>query len=883
MVVNLEKFSLSASLSQNRTTGELLTPIDAETSSPARLQARRTALEKLWLQGVSGDALLKRHTALIDAHLTTALADCPGCAEGFALVAIGGYGRRELFPFSDIDLLLLYNPAAKDKLEGMAEAIFYPLWDAGLEVGHGVRTVADCLTDAAKDFFFQVALLDARLVAGSAELFTNLQKLFRQKFIEGRRIEFLQNMEGFRSKRHQHYGVHSYLLEPNIKESRGGFRDIQAMLWTAHVVFGLQNLEALETAGLLSSQEKVSFERARNYLVRVRNQLHYTSGRKNDQLFFEYQEKIAAGLGLKPVAGLLDVEQFMRALYGHLQTLAVISDLFFEHVHESMGPKADSKGNRILEDGIELRQGSIHLTDISLPEKKPPVMMRIFAMAARHGTPVHYRTKKIIQASLHLVNDSLRQSKRTSNSFMDTLTHGQNGPLHGLEAMFETGLLTAFIPEFDKIRSLAQHDIYHVYTVDSHLMRTLVELHRLKLKEPQLFDSLSSPRILFLAGLLHDIGKGQGEDHSILGAEIAETIGRRLGLDAPELELLVFLVGHHLFLTMTAMRRDLEDEDLIMRCTVEIKDHERLAMLYLLSIADARATGPAAWSDWKGSLLLELFFKIVRLLEHKDLAPPDKRQEADQVREIVQMLLGPENTNDLGMLPDDYLASFPPETIADHINSLKHLKKKQLFVRATEKPGCYSLLVMTVDRPGLLAKICGVLALHDLDVLAAQLFTWNDGTVVDILDVHPAVAEKHELLHWEALERDLEKAINNRLGLPHRLNRKLPMATPRVRRITKGKTGAAVAIDNKTSEEYTVIEVSGEDRTGLLYRIATTLADFEVHVFRAKIARQATTVVDVFYVLDGHGCKIYDPDLQDELRQGLLFAISTTDQQHDTN
>jgi len=835
------------------------------------LLSKRKALETLWQQGTSGHKLLRQQALLIDTfisrHFSTARS-----RQGIALVALGGYGRQEIFPFSDVDLLLLYNPAVVDRLSETVEAVFYPLWDAGLEVGHSVRTVDECLTSAKEDFFFQVSLVDARFLAGEASLFATLQTRFRQEFIEGCRPQFIENMLAFRTKRHQNFGIQPYLLEPQIKENRGGFRDIQAMLWTAQMIFGLPDLAAMEEAGLLHNDERRLFEDAWDFLIRVRNRLHYLSTRKNDQLFFEHQEEIATAFDFKPADGLLAVERFMCELYRHMQTVAVTTDLFFEHVRETLSSLPTASPDRRLEPGIESRQGWLHLTDATQINKKPALLMRIFALSAKTGLPIHHRTKKLIKNSLHLIDSRWRRSKRLTRPFLDVLLHCGKSQ-HALNALLETGMLAAFIPEFAAVECLAQHDIYHVYTVDSHLMQTTAELHRLQTEESRIFSSITTPHILFLAGLLHDIGKGEGGAHADRGARIAGPIAVRLGLTPDEQDTLVFLIRDHLFLSSTALRRDLEDENFILRCADRIRNPERLAMLYLLSIADARATGPTVWNDWKGALLLELYLKIAHTLNRGDRLPPDRHDNIAWLRRQVGELLDNGSDLDPALLPEDYLLSFTPAMIVEHIKRRQALNKAELLLHAEEEKGHWALLILTKDRPGLLAKICGVLALHNLDVLAAQIFTWPDGTVVDQVEVIPTIEGNFTDQDWRGLEADLLAAINNRLGLAHRLHLK-PAPLRRATPPAVARTRQKVLLDNDTSMESSIVEVFAAERPGLLYEITRTLADFGINIFRAKIAKEAEKVIAVFYVRNSDGSKIEDPALQEELRQGLLFLVA---------
>jgi [protein-PII] uridylyltransferase len=404
-----------------------------------------------------------------------------------------------------------------------------------------------------------------------------------------------------------------------------------------------------------------------------------------------------------------------------------------------------------------------------------------------------------------------------------------------------------------------------VYTVDRHLLQVVAELQKLRQEESSIFSVVESEHILFLAGLLHDIGKGFGSGHAERGADLGLIIGGRLGLTDDELDGLTFLIRNHLFLSHTALRRDLEDEEFIMRCAERIQTPERLAMLYLLTTADAKATGPSVWNEWKAALLQELYLKIALMLERSDISAKDKNQGVALgtrwIREKVDDLLTEDVDMDISHLPDDYLLNFAPEIVVEHIEQRKELVEKDVLLFHEERQESWSLLVVTRDRPGLLAKIFGVLALHNLNVLAAQIFTWGDGTVVDTIEVSSAISQNYQDQDWHGLEQDLEMAVNQRLGLEHRLHRKLAPLRKTVGG-TEKRLDAKIEIDNQSSEIYTIIEIT---------RI---LSDFGIHIFRARIGSRADQVVDVFYVLDYDGRKIIDQEFQKELQQGLLFAVS---------
>ena len=873
------------------------------------LRAQRAALEKLWQQGLTGQALLAEQSRLVDTFICQHFQGVDSELTGsIALVALGGYGRQELFPYSDIDLMILYQKEQEAEIKQVAEAILYPLWDTGLEIGHGVRTIEESIQHASHDFFFQVAMLDARFLAGSQELFERLLAQYRVRFIEGGREEFVRSMKAFRAARRERFGSHSYLLEPHIKEGKGGMRDIQAMLWTAKVVFGLDGLQDIVQTGIFLEEERERFATSWNELVKIRNRLHYISGRKNDQLYFEHQEELAQAFGYKTGMGKLGVERFMRDVHGHLQNVAVITDLFFEHVDEVLGlaVKAErSSTDRTLEKGIELRNNRIHLV-VTGKElvARPYLLMRLFLASARTGIPVHHRTRKIVNANLELVDDKVRVSPRMSRPFFELLLHPAD-PLPVLEVMLETGLLTAYIPEFARISTLAQHDIYHIYTVDRHLLQTVAELRLLGGDDSRVYLSVASPHILYLAALLHDIGKGVGGNHSLVGAEMVGAVGARLGLDPAECGCLAFLIRYHLFMPENALRRDLNDEPFIRRCAETIGDRDRLAMLYLLSIADSRATGPSAWSEWKGALLHEMFLKVSPYLEpgliaaaHPEMMQQQVEQGVDWLREQVLSLLGSdgEARADVALLPADYLLSFTPEAVVEHIlvrrQNYQVLQQKALiFPRELRQH--WSLLIMARDRSGLLAKICGVLALHNLSVLSAQIFTWEGGEAVtamdglnprepgmalavDVLEVRSLDGLRFREKDWQAVNDELDLALNHRLGLEHRIYQKLASSYERRKQsgvMLLGQQKSRVVIDNAISDSYTVIEVHSEDRAGQLYYITQTLADFGINIYRAFIATEVQQLIDIFYVLDSEGQKIADESFAEEIRAGLLYSM----------
>ena len=852
----------------------------------AAFRVERQALEKNWAKGSVGDDLLLDNCRMVDEYIISNYkeTELPECNGKIALVALGGYGRKELFPFSDVDLMILYHPKLKKQIAGVTDAVLYPLWDTGLEVGHGVRTVAESISHAREDYFFLVALLDARLIHGSQELFDELLAAYRKCYVDGHREKFVEKMKAYRESRRERFGSHSYLLEPHIKEGRGGMRDIQAMMWTARVVFGLNTLEDIQLAGLLLEEEKKEFVEARNTLVRLRCHLHFISNRKNDQLYFEHQEDAAEAFNYQTNKGVRGVELFMRDIYGALQTISIISDLFFDHVDEVLGLAGKGKGDadKVVEGGIEIRNGRVHLTaSRSQLLAKPQTLVRVFLAMSRTGLPMHHRTRKVISGFVELITDKERTSPRFAKTFFTLLFEAKDIAMV-LETMLETGVLTACIPEFSKITTLAQHDLYHIYTVDRHSLQAVVELHALISSGAGAVQDVKDPKILYLAALLHDIGKGSGRDHSVEGAALAGEIGQRFCFTEEECSTLRFLVRHHLFIPENALRRDLNDAIFIKRCAEKIGSISRLSMLYLLSVADSKATGPSAWSDWKASLMEELYLKVYPYLDHGRHEVHDvtahEEQGVEWLREQIRLQL--KGSRDLKIDPEtlstDYILSFSPEVIAGHVLTLRdnfqRIRQRSLIV-ADKTEERWSLLIMTKDRPGLLAKICGVMALNNLSVTKAQIFTWQDGTVVDVIDVRSTNGLSFAERDWQALNDQLDLAIEHRMGLSHRLYSKLSSTYGR-RSQTVGDVASKIIIDNESSDKYSVIEVYAADLPAQLYHITQAMADFGLNIHKAYIATEVEQLIDVFYVLDSKGQKLVDKDFIKEVTEGILHFIS---------
>lgn len=833
----------------------------------------KDVLKTLWARGLSGERLIKAHSDIMDNWVSDLFDKLPPeHQEGLSVIALGGYGRQELYPFSDIDLMILYETGHEGKLDEVCNAVFYPLWDADREVGHGVRTIQDCLKQAEKDFFLLVSFLDARLIAGDTGLFNSFINKIFSTFIEGNRRQFVESLMDHRKERIKRFGDNAYLLEPHIKDGRGGLRDFHTIIWISKVLFSIHNLTGIHKEGIISEEEYHRLKAALSKLVKVRNRLHFVSNKKNDRLFFEYQVEIARDLKFSDKKGMLGVEQFMKEVHEALNAISSIADLYLEHVHEILHPRAHDYTAAPLEPGIEIVNNRIVIDSRDRLEKKPELLMKLFYYSEVKQVPLHYRTKKIIRESTKYIEEDFRRSSKCRKWFLETLTLSRSPQELLIVMHHETDVLCNYIPEFSNIKALAQYDVYHVNTVDMHLIETVNQIARLKEREGHLFETLSSPELLYLAALLHDIGKGYGERHAEKGGMLGRSIGKRMGLSEKQVESLVFLIENHLFLAEIAQKRDLDDEGLILKCARHIKDPELLTMLYLLTVADCKATGPNAWSDWKEALIQELYLKIVHLLQQKDLMDPDRLRGVEWMRERLKERLGNTTEDVIQDLTEDYLMAFTPEAIQDHLTLKKGLSRREVILIPEDKGSYWSLLIMTKDRTGLLSRICGVLALENLRVLAAQIFTLKDGTVVDVLDVEPVYPVDFKEMDWNHMELMMKKAIRGRLGLPHRISKKFMKPSRGHRPVCLLRGKAEIKIDDNISDFYTVVDITADPKVGLLYFITRTMAEFGINIYRAKIGPNADRISLSFYCLDEYGEKIMDPDFRKELEDALTFA-----------
>jgi [protein-PII] uridylyltransferase len=762
------------------------------------------------------------------------------------VVALGGYGRRLLCPASDVDLLVLHAERKAERIRGAAERLFYPFWDAGIPLGNATRTVGECLSEASERLDVLCSMLDARLVAGDRALVEDLE-LRLHAAVTKQRTRWLERLNDDAIARHRGPAACSTSLEPDLKEGSGGLRDIHAVGWAT----------AISGADLVRGDERQRLDEAEEFLVRLRSALHLLTGKRTDRLIREHQGDIASALGFDATAGLDAPDALMRELFEHGRHVEHIRTLVLERArdpgsHESSAlPPPDSP-----EDVLET------LAELARSETSPPAAWLDALDSAELG-PAPFEW-----------------TERMRGTFLELLRMGKSGA-SALEVIDRAGLLAAYMPEWAPVRSRPQRDPYHRYTVDVHLTATLsiaVELLAGRHGDEALnaaASAVSDPDALALGALLHDIGKtGEGR-HVEVGERVAASALERMGLSGSTREKVLFLVREHLLLSDTATRRDLADPNLVVHVAARVGDPERLAMLYLLTVADAEATGPHAATPWRLGLVRELVGRVEHILERHEM-DHERAGELDTRVERVRTLLGSEPPGSVDAyverLPHAYLLAVPPEEVADHFSLLSPAigtAEVRTLARPGSRHGTWELAAVAADRPGLLARMAGSIALTGLSILSAQAFTTEDGVAIDLFVVEPAFQGEIDEERWRTLRQTLRKALEGRLSLEYRVREKR-----RHYPSPAGDVPTEVRVLNDVSDFATVVEVETADRLGLLFDLARTFEELHLDVSLAKVATYGPKVVDVFYVRDLYGQKLEDREHAEEVRRAILSRVT---------
>ena len=731
--------------------------------------------------------------------------------DGLALVAVGGYGRRELCPGSDLDLLLLHRGRRdRGQLGRLAERLWYPVWDRGLKLGHAVRTVKEAVALAAGDLNTATAQLDTRLVAGDPDVAAELSRRALEQW-RGRAARWLTALQGSVAERHAKAGEVAFLLEPDLKEGRGGLRDVHALRWA----------EAADR--ILFEGDDEALAAAHGVVLEVRVELQRRTRKCGDRLLLQEQDGIADALGDA------DADALMARLSSAARAIAWTSDETWDRIGSSLrGPRGRvAAADRDLAPGLVLRDGVVELGPGADPTRDAGLVLRAAAAAARTGTSLSRRTRQRLAAE---APDDLAGcwTDAARNDLVAVLGAGRPA-IAVLEALDQAGLLVRLVPEWAAVRCRPQRNAYHRFTVDRHLCEAAAGAARHA-------DAVDRPDLLLVGTWLHDIGKGfvgvRGGDHTVAGEAVIEDIATRMGFPPPDVDVLVAMVRHHLLLPDVATRRDLDDPSTAAAVAAKVGDRRLLSLLHFLTIADSEATGPAAWSEWKAGLVAGLVERVERVL-------------SGSARPSTAAFPGPSH-----------------RAVLDRARA-----GRRLVVEANGREAT----VVAPDRPGVFCHVAGVLALHGLDILAARAWSSDDGLALEHFDVVPSFGKEPD---WRAVEADVERALDGGMSLEARLAERARQYAGRPAVLAAAPPRTHVAVHSEASDSATVIEVRAPDRIGTLYRITRVLADLGLDIRSAKVATVGHEVVDAFYVVDAAGAKVTDEGTVATIEGALRVVLS---------
>ncbi|ACA16646.1 UTP-GlnB uridylyltransferase, GlnD [Methylobacterium sp. 4-46] len=893
---------------------QLLSGIDQTTSDPTKLRERlvpglrriieegRAEAEQNLLRHRDGLACAREICALMDAVVQAIYqavvkrlyrADNPTAGEHVAVVATGGYGRGTLAPGSDIDLLFLLPYKQTAWGESVVEAMLYVLWDLKLKVGHATRSVAECLREGRADMTIRTALLEARFLFGDRALFDELVERFDREVVQGTAAEFVEAKLKERDTRVSKGGASRYLVEPNVKDGKGGLRDLNTLFWIAKYTFRVTRTRDLVEAGLFTLDEVRLFDRCEEFLWRVRCHMHFATGRAEERLSFGLQPRIAERLGYAPRGGLTAVERFMKSYFliaKDVGDLTAIVCAEMEARHAKRPPALNRWFGRFKErfrapdldaDAFRIDNGRLNLRDDAAFERDPVNLIRLFWLSDHHDVPIHPDASRLATRSLSLIGPMVRVDREANRLFLELLT-SENAPETVLRHMNETGVLGRFVPDFGRIVAMMQFNMYHHFTVDEHLIRSLGVLAKIMSGEAKdehpvahrIVGTIQNRRALFVATFLHDIAKGRKEDHSIAGAAVARKLGPRFGLEPAETDTVAWLIEHHLLMSITAQSRDLSDPKTIETFAAAVQSLERLKLLFVLTIADIKAVGPGVWTAWKATLLRTLFYETEVVLSggHSEIA------RTDRVR-LLQMRLREQLPDWSAEEFDAYAARlYAPYWLK--VDAARQLKNAH-FLRATvaagrtvathvetdASRGVTELTVYSPDHPRLLAILTGACAAAGGNIVDAQIFTTADGFVLDTIVLSRAFdQDEDEMRRAGRIATAIERALKGEI----RIADLVADRHPRKDRPRTFQVAPDLSIDNALSSRETVLEISGLDRPGLLYDLTTALSRLNLNITSAHVATFGERAVDVFYVTDLTGTKITQPDRQATIRRAVM-------------
>ncbi len=833
-----------------------------------------------------------------------------------ALVAIGGYGRGELNPHSDVDFMFLHHRqiAAGKPLPlfgKMIHGILYPLWDLGLKIGHSVRSVEDCVTVANSDMQSKTSLIESRLIAGDAELFGQFQAALLKKCVLGHEQEYIRMRLADQAERRAKFGNSACMQEPNLKNGCGGLRDYQNLLWMIFFKYQTRSLEELEPHDMITTAERKQLEAAYDFLLRARTEMHYHVNRPVEVLSKALQPAVALNLGYRDRSPSRRIEIFMRDLYRHSRNIFLITRTLEQRMALLPQPEPRLSLRRLLPggrkpvnepvDGFTIVDGQIHAATPRVFREQPRRLMRVFLHAQQRGLRLHPDLAAIIRGQVGLVNRGFVNDEHVRETFLTVLNQrGNVAPV--LRAMHEVDLLGKYIPEFGRLTCLVQHEFYHQYTADEHTLVCLEQLDRIwEAKQPPyhayapLFHSLEKPYLLYLALLLHDTGKPEGHgNHADVSGKLAIRVSRRLGLDGADAHTLRLLIEQHLLMASLSQRRDLDDPAVIQQFASQVQNPETLSMLTLLTFVDARATSDKLWNGFKDQLLWSLHLKAMHLMTGaREFARAEEKQREllqEEVRRLLPAEIGADElAAHFSTLPPRYYQVHPAREVIEDLGLAHRFMYLQIceeesslvpVVSWTADPdrGYNSVKICTWDRAGLFVKVAGSFSAAGLTILSSRVFTRTDGIALDTFCVVDAKSGSLAgVEQYELFEKTLTKALGGgEVDFPSLIARQ-KISRPVYQAYTGEQIPTRIAFDNDSSDRRTVIEVETEDRLGLLYTISQAFAELELDISTAKISTEKGAAIDTFYVRDADGGKVVATERQQQIERALRAAIARLD------
>ncbi len=819
----------------------------------------------------------------------------PTRAERLSIVAVGGYGRGDLAPGSDIDLLFLLPYKQTPWGESVVEYMLYMLWDLGLKVGHATRTVRQCVDLSKSDMTIRTSLLEMRFLWGDRPLFDKLKAAYWRDVVPGTDREFVEAKMQERARRHKRAGQSRYLVEPNIKESKGGLRDLHNLFWIAKYVYRTERIDDLIKAGLFTRGEVNSFRKAYSFLWSVRCHLHFVTNRPEERLTFDVQEEIAHRLKYTDRPGQSSVERFMKHYFLVAKEIGDLTRIFCAAL-EADQTRLQMRFSRLLRfsirrkslpEGFALDGGRLCVAADNAFRDDPVNLIRLFYVADKKSLDIHPETLKKAKRARGLINAAIREDDQANRLFLKILT-SKHDPEWALRRMSEAGILGKFIPDFGRVEAMMQFNMYHHYTVDEHTIRAIgilsrIERGELKEEHPLSHDIIHkvlSREVLYMALFLHDIAKGRLEDHSSAGAMVARELCPRMKFTSAQTETVAWLVESHLVMSEFAQSRDISDPKTIEAFVEIVQSPERLRLLLVLTVADIRAVGPGVWNGWKGQLLRELYSESREMLQGGAEADHDERRAGRAVRlkEKLAARLGdwtvPERAHAFERHKDSYWLSFDEDTHMRYAAFMREASRagKTLAIHhaADRFKSITEVVVYTRDHPGLFSKLAGAFTLSGATIMDAKVFTTTDGMALDVFYVQDATgAPFDEPARLKALDAIIVQVVQEGLS-PHQ-----HMTPPRLKKREQAfAVEPQVLIDNKASDIHTLIEVNDRDRPGLLYGLTRALRGLRLTIVSAHISTYGERAVDVFYVKDRAGLKITREGALENIQKTLLEALN---------